>query len=391
MECRDVKSRLSEYIDGMLEDDESSLVRAHVETCLDCAKTYASMTRLIGFMRETESVDEPADFLDSVRTKLDRRSSPGDFVRRWFGAPVTRMPLKAAAVALVVVLLVHLPGDLRDRSPQEFQLPSDAEKRIEITTDDSRGRRDEPEPASKENAVGETMRRQPVEEPAETDKLAGTVGDETGVAKAAGAGAGVFEEKPARAGRDEEVLAEVGLYEDESGGAGAGDAEGIESDYDRAKDRIISRNAEIPLREVVQAMAGTVIESEYDEDKNRVVALVVEIPEDNYDAFIEELDRLEEVTLDQLEEVMLDRPASPREQAEPVKSAPAAKSTEPVLRTESTRAARALMPSDSTNSLQTTKSDTPATAGKAAELEESEKTKKRADQKRTVTVRIYLR
>ena len=388
MDCRDVKSRLSAYIDGMLEDDESSAVRAHVETCLDCAKTYASMTRLIGFMAETESVDEPADFLDSVRTKLDRRSSPGDFVRRWFGAPVTSVPLKAAAVALVVVLLVHLPGDLRDRSPQEFQLPSDAEKRIEITTDDSRGRREEPEPASKENAVGEKMRRQPVEEPAEagseTDKLAGTVGDE-----AAGAEAGVYEEKPARAGRDEEVLAEVRLYEDKFGGAGAGDAEGIESDYDQAKDRFISHSAETPLREVVRAMAGTVVESEYDEDKNRVVVLVVEIPEDNYEAFIEELDRLEEVTLDQ--------PASPREQAEPVKSAPAAKSTEPsqtaesVLRAESTKAARALTPSDSTKSSQTTKPDTPATAGKAAELEELEKTKKRADQKRTVTVRIYLR
>lgn len=386
MDCRDVKSRLSEYIDGMLEDDESSAVRAHVETCLDCAKTYASMTRLIGFMAETESVDEPADFLDSVRTKLDRRSSPGDFVRRWFGAPVTSVPLKAAAVALVVVLLVHLPGDLRDRSPQEFQLPSDAEKRIEKTTDDSRGRREEPEPASKENAVGEKMRRQPVEEPAEaggeTDKLAGTVGDEAGVAKAggdeaAGAEAGVYEEKPARAGRDEEVLAEVGLYEDKSGGAGAGDAEGIESDYDRAKDRIISRTAEIPLREVVQAMAGTVVESEYDEDKNRVVALVVEIPEDNYDAFIEELDRLEEVTLDQ--------PASPREQAEPVKSAPAARSVEPAQPAESIQEA------ESAKSSQTAKPDTPATAGKAAELEELEKTKKRADQKRTVTVRIYLR
>ena len=365
----------------MLEDDESSAVRAHVETCLDCAKTYASMTRLIGFMRETESVDEPADFLDSVRARLDRRSSPGDFVRRWLGAPVTSMPLKAAAVALVVVLLVHLPGDLRERSPQEFQLPSDAEKRIEITTDDSRGRREEPEPASKENAVGEKMRRQPVEEPAEaggeTDKLAGTVGDE----------AGVYEEKPARAGRDEEVLAEVVLYEDKF--AGAAGAEGIESDYDQAKDRIISRTAEIPLREVVQAMAGTVVESEYDEDKNRVVVLVVEIPEDNYDAFIEELDRLEEVTLDQ--------PASPREQAEPVKSIPVAKSTEPsqtaepMLRAESTRSARALTPLDSAKSSQTTKPDTTITAGKAAEMEKAEKTKKRAGQKRTVTVRIYLR
>jgi hypothetical protein len=400
MECRDVKSRLSEYVDGVLDDNESSQVRAHVETCPDCAKMYASMTRLIGFMRETESVDEPADFLVSVRARLDSRSSPGDIVRRWLGTPVTSMPLKAAAVALVVVLLVHLPGDLRERPPVELPSSIDAEKRVEITTNDSRGRRDEPAPSSKKNEVGELMLDQFAEERPSEIEGSGVGGTPTGRDEDVLAEVG-----RAKSTGDEAGDAEVGLYEDKL--ARAAGAEEIDSDFDQAKDRTISRTAEAPLREVVQAMAGTVVESEYDEGKNRVVALVVEIPEDNYDAFIEELDRLENVTLDQ--------PASPKEQAEPVKSAPTAKSAQPagetqpvepaqpakssqtaesVLSEQPLRSARASTSLDSLKSPKTmtpAKSDTTITAGKAAEMEASEKTKKRADKKRTVTVRIYLR
>lgn len=113
MDCREVRERLSEYIDEVLDRGTASRIGRHLEGCADCTDVYASMTNLIGHMREMDVVDEPADLLDNVKTRLDSRFSWDRLWRRLFSPPAVKLPIGAAAAALVALLIVNLPG-LRD-------------------------------------------------------------------------------------------------------------------------------------------------------------------------------------------------------------------------------------------------------------------------------------
>jgi hypothetical protein len=100
---------LSEYIDGVLPEDVAIRVEAHLQTCTGCTRAYDEMTRLVGYMREMETVDEPADFLDNVKAGIDRGPSPASWLRKLFYPPMVKLPAAAAVVVLVAMLVVFRP------------------------------------------------------------------------------------------------------------------------------------------------------------------------------------------------------------------------------------------------------------------------------------------
>jgi anti-sigma factor RsiW len=47
MDCREIKNRISEYIDGMLGETEASEVKHHLAKCADCSEAYRSSVKII--------------------------------------------------------------------------------------------------------------------------------------------------------------------------------------------------------------------------------------------------------------------------------------------------------------------------------------------------------
>lgn len=110
MDCREVKNKISEYIDGRLTGEEATLIREHLDRCASCLETVESMTRLIGLMQNIDTVDEPETILRDVKARLEKRAPLAELARRLFSPPKIKIPLELAGAALVVTLIMHMAG-----------------------------------------------------------------------------------------------------------------------------------------------------------------------------------------------------------------------------------------------------------------------------------------
>lgn len=110
MECSEIKSLLSEYIDGTLDAETKELVDQHVLKCGHCRKELASLRALVQELGSLESVEPPKDFLDQLHRRLEKRSRFSSLVRRLFIPLRIKIPLQlagAVAMAVLVFFVFH--------------------------------------------------------------------------------------------------------------------------------------------------------------------------------------------------------------------------------------------------------------------------------------------
>lgn len=105
MECRDLRERISAFVDGEVPPAEARLVEEHLDKCPECRALERKMRALgIGVSRAEGIV--PPNFREKLFARLEaeellpRRRSLFVFSLRWAAVPVT------AAAALALFLLV---------------------------------------------------------------------------------------------------------------------------------------------------------------------------------------------------------------------------------------------------------------------------------------------
>ncbi len=102
MDCREVKDRLSPYLDGELPTELSSQIAHHLAGCEVCRRELAALTRLEAALGRLRAPVPPA-LAEAVLTRLARRRRP------WW---------RSLALAASLVLGIVLGGTLtRDFYP----------------------------------------------------------------------------------------------------------------------------------------------------------------------------------------------------------------------------------------------------------------------------------
>jgi hypothetical protein len=109
MNCEEIRKQLSDYIDGELSPEAAAQVAAHLESCAGCREAYEEMTRLVGYMREMETVDEPADLLQKVRSRLAAKPSAWERFRELLSTPALRVPAAATVLAAILLVVLYAP------------------------------------------------------------------------------------------------------------------------------------------------------------------------------------------------------------------------------------------------------------------------------------------
>lgn len=74
MKCKDVLGLLSGYIEGDIEPSQKKRIEAHIARCDSCARELASLKKMISVLNSAEEVEPPADFLNSIHERLERKS-----------------------------------------------------------------------------------------------------------------------------------------------------------------------------------------------------------------------------------------------------------------------------------------------------------------------------
>jgi anti-sigma factor (TIGR02949 family) len=74
-ECDDALTNLYLYLDREIEATTSEVIRAHLEDCTGCLRSYDFEARLKVVVRERLSEDVPAEFLERLRQAIAREAS----------------------------------------------------------------------------------------------------------------------------------------------------------------------------------------------------------------------------------------------------------------------------------------------------------------------------
>ncbi|MBW2206153.1 MAG: zf-HC2 domain-containing protein [Deltaproteobacteria bacterium] len=119
MECSKVKELLSEYLDGMLDEEASARVQAHLSECADCRDEHASLKALVHELGAMEAVTPPVDFLARLHERMEEPSWFSKLMHTLFVPLRFKIPLEFAAVALAVMIIfsmLNVPFDVRKAS-----------------------------------------------------------------------------------------------------------------------------------------------------------------------------------------------------------------------------------------------------------------------------------
>ena len=127
MKCNDIKLRISEYIDNMLEEQDNIEFQNHLLECDECNMYFQNFKMMIESLNEIDLIDPPINFNEQLNKKLVKEQR--SIVR---GLVTYKKPLLGiAAMLLVAVVSVPMLGNLG--SPKNAQNKSN----MELASEDS--------------------------------------------------------------------------------------------------------------------------------------------------------------------------------------------------------------------------------------------------------------
>ena len=133
MICAEVKKLLSPYLEGDLDSDTKKSLDEHLAICHDCGRQLDELKNLISGLKAFPKIEPPADFLESVRRRLDKPPVLTAVLRRMFVPLHIKLPLEALTVAVTVIIiffLVHRTEIAQFNPPLEESTGRGAIKRL---------------------------------------------------------------------------------------------------------------------------------------------------------------------------------------------------------------------------------------------------------------------
>jgi len=109
-----VKERLSEYIDGLLPDEEKKLLEEHLASCKECAEALGELKRTVSMLRDLDEVEPPAWFTQKVMEKVrEEAQAEKNLFKKLLGPVRSFVPLEAVgAIAIAITVIVLFKGIL---------------------------------------------------------------------------------------------------------------------------------------------------------------------------------------------------------------------------------------------------------------------------------------
>lgn len=108
MKCAEIKSLLSPYLEGDLDEKNKKLLDEHLAICSGCAKELEGLKAMITGLKKIPEVEPPPYFLEGVHERLKRPSLLAKILRRLFVPVYIKVPMEAIALTATVVIVVVL-------------------------------------------------------------------------------------------------------------------------------------------------------------------------------------------------------------------------------------------------------------------------------------------
>ena len=105
MDCTQVKNLLSDYADGLLDEETRAAFEGHLSSCPECRKEAKALQSLIQDLRSLPPVAPPADFLRQLHKRMEQPSRFRQIMEKLFFPIKFKIPLEIAGAALAALLV----------------------------------------------------------------------------------------------------------------------------------------------------------------------------------------------------------------------------------------------------------------------------------------------
>jgi len=170
MKCEQVREKLSEYLDGVLDRDTSALIESHLASCTHCQAEVQVLTEAKRAVASLPVVDPPPGFSQRVMSRVREETESPNLFRRLFFPMLIKIPIHALALLLVGGIAVYLYQTLQPVQPVTTKSIPPAPERM--------ARQEQNAPAAPQPGRRESFAPPPMEQ-----KLKGDRTDEAGRAK----------------------------------------------------------------------------------------------------------------------------------------------------------------------------------------------------------------
>jgi hypothetical protein len=269
MDCTRTRNLLSDYADGVLDEETRAALEGHLSSCPECRKEAKALQSLIQDLRSLPPVAPPADFLRQLHKRMEQPSRFKQVMGKLFFPIKFKIPLEIAGAALAALLVFSVYTTQQEEykvagTPQA--LTREKTKRQVTTADKAVA------PAEKPAARSVGLRKE--ERPIELTLLFGKTAP---VPKAAApATTPSFEGKST----DREMRAPHA---------------GIQAAPARRAEK--AKEMDDPVRKAITASQGTILSVENEEGQPTLI--LAEIPSDKLPALLENLRQLGKVHVPQ--------------------------------------------------------------------------------------------
>jgi hypothetical protein len=108
MNCPEVQELFADYLDDRLAPSRAAQLKEHLGACPVCRQELADYRQAVELIGSVEEIKTAPDFLARVNRKIDRAWPLGRFWRWIFVPARIKLPVEAAALAIISILAVYL-------------------------------------------------------------------------------------------------------------------------------------------------------------------------------------------------------------------------------------------------------------------------------------------
>jgi hypothetical protein len=167
MNCAEVTSLVSEYLDRRLHLKQAADLEEHARGCARCRQQIDELKATISLVGALEPVEARPDFVVQVNRKIDAAEKKSLF--QWLFSPLKiKVPLEIAALLLVSTLAVHFYRQTSEMAPATALRKSteiEAQRQVEDPREQLRQEKTAPEYRRKSEAKAEPMAEKAVPQP----------------------------------------------------------------------------------------------------------------------------------------------------------------------------------------------------------------------------------
>jgi hypothetical protein len=152
MECDKCKERLSHYMEGLLDPEETTLVRTHLDSCEECRGVYSELKKAVEHIRELEEVEPPRWMTRKIMARVKEEKEKKGIWRRLFYPLHVKLPIEAAATLIIAITAIYVFKAAEHDFKTSVLRPGEVVEKPLSMEDKARNDVAEPSKAGKESA-----------------------------------------------------------------------------------------------------------------------------------------------------------------------------------------------------------------------------------------------